>query len=193
MLTAELQVRTAQLRVAQLRSIGVNPNAGRRYKTIAHYSERMDRVITLEPAIPGGPNNLLQGRMLLTKELTYDAASCDTSLKFRRGDAMFVLYATRLSDLKTTRIVEISDAVNLDDDNEHDFHRYLLEGDDSGERNACTALPTLRIPAILLTLSSRTFSLIPPFSFEKEISHRFLVQSYNFSDKSLMKFLRKKM
>ena len=43
---------------------------------------------------------------------------------------MFVLYATRLSDLKTTRIVEISDAVNLDDDNEHDFHRYLLEGDE---------------------------------------------------------------
>ena len=125
MLTAELQIRTAQVGPG-------TPNTVRRYKTIAHYSERMDRVV-MEQVDPPGPGRILDGRMVLTKEPTYDAApSCVTPLNFRRGDAMFVLYATRLSDLKTTRIVEICDA--FDDNYEYadneNFDRYLQEGDE---------------------------------------------------------------
>ena len=54
-------------------------------------------------------DSLLYGRMMLMKEPDYDEVSAawpTQSSEFGRGRAKFVLYATRLSDLKTARIVE---------------------------------------------------------------------------------------
>ena len=117
-LTAELQVQD-----------GAWTATGSRFKTIAHHSERMDYVVheTQEP--------LLYGRMMLTKEPEYDHVTAgwrETKKEFAHGRAKFMLYATRLSDLKTARIIESSAVV--DDDYLANFDRYSddVEGEKSG-------------------------------------------------------------
>ena len=97
-------------------------------RQIARASERLDRVLTVEIA------SRRYVRMLLTK--ADNALVPADFFDFNRGKCSFVLYATRLSDLKTARIAEIeySDVVDNPEGDEEtpDFGRHMDEGGEHG-------------------------------------------------------------
>ena len=95
---------------------------------IARASERLDRVCTLEG------RHRRYARMLLTK--AEDALVPADSIEFVRGKCSFVLYATRLSDLKTTKVAEIEYADVFESSDHSDgawnFGRHMEEGGEHG-------------------------------------------------------------
>jgi hypothetical protein len=97
-------------------------------RQIARASERLDRVCTLEG------RHRRYARMLLTK--AEDALVPADSIEFVRGKCSFVLYATRLSDLKTTKVAEIDYADVYESSNHSDgawnFGRHREEGGEHG-------------------------------------------------------------
>ena len=109
----------------------------RTQKVVARASERLDRLLVLEN------QNRYRAQLSLTKQPAFDelVGSEDGGLeKFVRVNGCFTLYATRLSDLTTTRVIQLHRCVVDPSDAEGDLGRYVDDGGERGLVFGCHAM-----------------------------------------------------